>query len=73
MRETVKTDDPSLVRDKDTNAIINIDNAGFETFMKERERILRLDEVSTEVISLKQDMTQIKQMLQQLLNGKTNG
>jgi hypothetical protein len=73
MIETVKTNEPALVRDKDTNAIINIDNTGFETFMKERERILRLDQVSTEVTNLKQDMTQIKQMLQQLLNGKTNG
>ena len=73
MKEMVKTNDPHLVRDKDTNAIINIDNIGFETYMKERERILRLDAVSVEVTSLKQDMTQIKQMLQQLLNGKTNG
>ena len=73
MKEMVKTNDPLLVRDKDTNAIINIDNIGFETYMKERERILRLDAVSVEVTSLKQDMTQIKQMLQQLLNGKTNG
>lgn len=73
MKEMVKTNDPLLVRDKDTNAIINIDNIGFETYMKERERILRLDAVSVEVTSLKQDMTHIKQMLQQLLNGKTNG
>lgn len=46
MRELVKTTDPLLHRDKESNALINIDNTGYETFLKERERIMHLDQVS---------------------------
>lgn len=73
MMEIIKTEDPNFVRDKRSTAILNIDKAGYTQFKMERERALQAQRTAQEVATLQQDMNEIKQLLQQLINGKTNG
>lgn len=69
----VKTEDPSFVRESATNAVINIDTTGYRRFKEERERVIKMQQLAQDVAGLQTDIGDIKQMLQQLINGKTNG
>lgn len=73
MKNWVKTEDPSFVREPNTNAVINIDTNGYRRFKEERERVIKMQQLAQDVTSLQNDIGDIKQMLQQLINGKTNG
>ena len=68
-----RTDDPVYGRNPDNAAILNIDNIGFKKYKEERARVLKLEHVSATVETLQRDMNDIKSLLQQLVNGKTNG
>jgi len=71
---------PGLVRDKNTNAILNINNNEIrqarkrkKVWQEEKEKTERL---SQEVSELKNDMNEIKSLLKQVLevtNGHHNG
>jgi len=69
----LKTDDYRYVRDSRSTAILNIDKQGYAQYLKEREKHLQLYRAVDQVQGLQREMSDIKQMLQQLLNGKTNG
>jgi len=56
-----------------SSAILNKDTASFNRYKSERDRILKLDHLATDVGALQKDMSDIKALLQQLVNGKTNG
>lgn len=73
MSRIVKTDDKRFVKDLYTNAVINIDKEGYQSFMSNRQRVLRQQQLEKQVQNLQQDIGDIKQLLQQLLNGKTDG
>ena len=68
-----KTDDKSFVRNPDNAAILNTDTSGFKSYREDRARILKVQQLSNTVETLQQDMADIKSMLQQLVNGRTNG
>jgi DNA-directed RNA polymerase subunit E'/Rpb7 len=64
-------DHPSLKRDINTKAIINTSNSEYEEYMKMQENaILRTRIVETEINSLKADISEIKNILKQLVQGK---
>lgn len=69
----VPTEDIRFAKDLRSKAILNIDTAGYEAFKNERQRVLRQQQLEQQVSGLQQDMSDIKQLLQQLLNGRTNG
>jgi hypothetical protein len=73
MSRIVKTDDKRFVKDLYTNAVINIDKEGYQSFMSNRQRVLRQQQLEKQVQNLQQDIGDIKQLLQQLINGKTDG
>lgn len=67
-KEYIKVKDhPNLVRDKRSNAIINIDDDGYNKYKKEREKILKEKE---EYENMKSDIADIKKLLQTLLEKK---
>ena len=66
----IKKEYNNLVRQTGSNAIINIDTDEFNRYKAERERVLRLNQVSMDVEQLQKDMSDIKMLLQQLVNGK---
>jgi hypothetical protein len=68
-----KTEDARFARDKHSTAILNIDKAGYQQFKMERDRALQLQHAVEQVSVLQSEMRDIKQLLQQLVNGKTNG
>jgi hypothetical protein len=65
-----KTEDPRFVRDKRTGAILNNDKEGYRHFLEERRRILQTQALAQEVTTLKTELSDIKMLLQQLINGK---
>lgn len=67
------TDHPAFKRNPYNAAILNTDVDGFKKYKDERARIQKLEQVSKAVETLQQDMSDIKFMLQQLVNGRTNG
>jgi hypothetical protein len=60
-------------RDADSFAILNTDTLAFNTYKVERERIIKIDHLAKDVSNLQKDLGDIKMLLQQLVNGKTNG
>lgn len=69
----VATEDKRFVKDLHTNAFLNIDTAEYNVFKQERERAMRQQQLEKQVVTLQQDLTDIKQLLQQLINGRTDG
>jgi hypothetical protein len=69
----IKTEFPGFMKD-DTpgraRAVLNIDSAGLQAYKDARAKELALTQVVEEVNGLKQDMTDIKRMLEILTNGK---
>jgi len=65
-----KTD---LVRDTDTNAIINIDKSGYQAYITNRDKLLsdkeRIEKLETKVSDIKGDLDEIKDLLLKALKG----
>tara|TARA_B100001939_G_C16891151_1_gene595462 strand:- start:919 stop:1152 length:234 start_codon:yes stop_codon:yes gene_type:complete len=65
-----KTD---LVRDTDTNAIINVDKSGYQAYITNREKLLsdkeRIEKLETKVSDIKGDLDEIKDLLLKALKG----
>lgn len=66
-------EDPLLKRDPTSSALLNMDMDGYQRHIKEREAFMKMQDLANQVQTLNTDITDIKQMLQQLLNGKLNG
>lgn len=64
-------DNPHLARDEYSKAIINTDTRGYESYMNTRERMKRQQELllnnTQEIQSLKEDVSEIKNLLEQLV------
>lgn len=64
----------SLVRDVSSNAILNTNMSDYTEYMRNKqialERKNKFEQQAADINMLKQDMTEIKQMLSMLLKGK---
>ena len=62
-----------LVRDTDTNAIINVDKAGYQAYITNRDKLLsdkeRIEKLETKVSDIKGDLDEIKDLLLKALKG----
>lgn len=67
-------DKDDLVRDPVSGAIINKNKSAYESYLSASEKRAnqrkKVDDLQTEVSSMKSDVTQIKQLLQQLLENQ---
>jgi hypothetical protein len=65
---------PSLVREVGSNAIINTNVSEYETYLKNRDAALtkqsQVERNTDEINNIKQDISEIKQMLQLLIKTK---
>ena len=61
------------VRDPKSLAIINTDQQAYREYIFKRNEAVKITELNKEVSVLKNELSEIKQMLQILINGKTNG
>ena len=65
----VETEDRDLLRDVSSMGLINNDRAAYAQYKLKRQRGNKVQELSAEVSSLKQDMVEIKTMLITLTEG----
>ena len=67
----------SLVRDVETMAIINTNRTDYDNYMRKREAMESSKELverhSHEIISIKEELSEIKQMIYALLQDRTKG
>ena len=63
----------NLLRDPDTDSIVNIDSLGYERYIAQREaknkKNQKVQNIEQEVASMKEDINEIKTLLKELLNG----
>ena len=66
-----------LVRDADTMAILNTNRTDYENYLRKRESILsdkqQIHVQAEEINNLKEDLSEIKQMLTALLKDRIKG
>ena len=67
----------SLVRDVETMAIINTNRTDYDNYMRKREAMESSKELverhSQEITSIKEELSEIKQMIYALLQDRTKG
>lgn len=67
-------DDPKLVRDVTNKAILNTDREGLERYKAQRllakKRLEEQEEMKNKVNKLEQDVSEIKDLLRQLVTGR---
>jgi hypothetical protein len=60
-----------LVRDRNSKAIVNMNQAGYQAYVAQRDALMRrqsqIDENTQDIRELKQDLSEIKQLLQILV------
>lgn len=71
MEKLVKTDIPDLVRDMDSRAILNTNTNEYLAYKTKRDRERKLNSVVDEIDQIKQDMADIKSMLQQIIGNRS--
>ena len=67
MNKYLETDVPGLVKDPNSGAILNIDNAKLEAYRKQKQFFEQKKNDSERITKLENDIGSIKEMLQQLL------
>ena len=70
MEKLIKTDIPNLVRDMDSRAILNTNTNEYLAYKTKRERERKINSVVDEIDQIKQDMADIKSMLQQIIGNR---
>lgn len=64
---------PNLIRDKNTNAILNINTLEYENYKKVKQNKEteknRVEKIEKEVTEIKQDLNMIKDLLMEIKNG----
>lgn len=63
----------NIVRDPNTNSIVNVDHYGYEHYIAKREsqnkKNQKIHDVEQEIATMKSDINEIKQLLMEILNG----
>jgi hypothetical protein len=74
MDRYVATDDPHLVKDTATGVVINNDINGYQNYLAQRAineaKRLQAQSMEQEIDSIKEDITEIKQLLRMLIENK---
>ena len=63
----------NLLRDPNTDSIVNVDTLGYEKYVAQREaknkKNQKVQNIEQEVANIKEDINEIKHLLKELLNG----
>jgi hypothetical protein len=68
MSNLIKTEQPSILRDTDSNALINNNITQYEVYRAGRAKSLQVDQLAKEVDNVKSDIKDIKALLIQLVS-----
>jgi len=70
-------DHPELLKDSYSKGVVSRDTNSYQKYMdaalKRKERNSKLDKTVEEINNIKQEMSEMKDMLRQLLTNKVNG
>lgn len=69
----VKTNNPGYLKDTISGAIINTDDTYYQQILAERKRIKEQQAICDEMNTLKNELSNIKNLLAQIVNGNKNG
>lgn len=69
----VKTNNPGYLKDTISGAIINTDDTYYQQILAERKRIKEQQAMCDEMNTLKNELSDIKNLLAQIVNGNKNG
>ncbi len=74
MNNVIKTEKDDFLRDKTNHALINTNVNAYKQYINQRESQNKVRSLESEVVSLKEDISDIKQMLSILIkqNNKEN-
>tara|TARA_B100002019_G_scaffold178694_1_gene154289 strand:+ start:1554 stop:1766 length:213 start_codon:yes stop_codon:yes gene_type:complete len=61
-------DHNGLVRDSHSKAILNVDKTEYLAYISKQQKAKRLENVENKVFDLQKDLSEIKQLLQQLVS-----
>lgn len=59
-----------LVRDTESNAILNVDNRSLAAYKKRKQHMSKIDQLEQQVLGMESKMDQILALLQQTINSK---
>lgn len=66
----VKTEDSKYLKDTESGAFINIDEAGYKRFKAQRAAAKRTDEICERMNAVETDLREIKDLLLKVVNGR---
>lgn len=72
-QKLLKTNQPGYYKDTSSGAIINIDDNYYQQILAERQRLKEQQALCDEMQTLKGELTEIKSLLAQIVNGQKNG
>lgn len=70
MTQYAKTNYSGLIRDMNTNAVINTNDAEYNKILEQRKQRRQSQEVQQQIDSLKTEFIELKEILKQVLNGR---
>lgn len=68
----LKTNVPGFYKDSETNAIINTNTDDYENFKNQRVKMKDYDNLKTKVNNIEHELSDIKSLLLQIVNGNKN-
>lgn len=70
----IQTDDPHLLKDLETGVVVNSDDGGYQAYLLQRkindEKRLQVKTMEQEIDSMKDDISEIKNLLKYLIEKK---
>jgi hypothetical protein len=73
MAQFLNTNVSGFVKDPFSQAVINTDDAEYNRILAERERAKKVDALCHDVDNIKSELSDIKTLLLQIVNGRQNG
>lgn len=63
----LKTDFEGLVKDPNSGAVLNVDNAKLEAYKKQKQAMRKNEQTAERIDKVEKDLREIKEMLTQLI------
>lgn len=67
MKHAKIKEEPGLIRDMNSQAVISNDLNGLSSYKRQREKMKRISDHSKDINNLKEEINDIKSMMQQIL------
>lgn len=73
MERYIKTEDPNLVRDVQSGAIINMNDGYYQQILIARSQQKKTKDVCDRMQEIESELSEIKSLLKQIINGRRDG